>query len=89
MRAFSIVCLVLAIYAIVGTDFFSTVDPENFGSFFVTSFTLFEGFSRSLARSCSHALARALSLNTSSSNTTTFPSGPFPPGQAHKYGLQT
>jgi hypothetical protein len=42
MRAFSIVCLVLALYGIVGTDFFSEVDPENFGSFFVSAFTLFE-----------------------------------------------
>ena len=42
MRAFSIVWIVLAIYGIVGTDFFREVEPESFGSFFVSSFTLFE-----------------------------------------------
>ena len=43
LRAFAIVCLVVAIYAIVGTDFYGSIDPENFGSFFVTAYTLFEG----------------------------------------------
>ena len=41
-RAFSIVLLANSIYAIVGTDFFSQWDPEHFGSFFVSSFTLFD-----------------------------------------------
>jgi hypothetical protein len=78
MRAFSIVCLVLAIYAIVGTDFFNAADPENFGSFFVTSFTLFEGLARSHARSRSHSRSRARALS---------PSTPPPPTQLPRPGL--
>lgn len=42
LRAFAIVWLVMSIYAIVGTDFYGSVEPENFGSFVMTFYTLFE-----------------------------------------------
>ena len=41
-NAFCIVCLVVAIYAIVGVTFFSTVAPHNFSSFFISFFSLFQ-----------------------------------------------
>lgn len=42
LNAFSIVCLVTAIYAIVAVTFFSKVTPELFGSFFISFFSLFQ-----------------------------------------------
>ena len=48
LRAFAIVCLVMSIYAIVGTDFYGSVDPENFGSFVMTFYTLFEAMTFTL-----------------------------------------
>ena len=41
-NAFSIVCLVTAIYAIIAVSFFAEVAPHNFSSFFVAFFSLFQ-----------------------------------------------
>jgi hypothetical protein len=41
-NAFAIVCLVTAIYAIVGTTFFADVHPELFESFFISFFSMFQ-----------------------------------------------
>eukprot|EP00802_Teleaulax_amphioxeia_P004636 Tamp_04640.p1 GENE.Tamp_04640~~Tamp_04640.p1 ORF type:complete len:400 (+),score=66.03 Tamp_04640:358-1557(+) len=43
-NAFSIVCLVTAIYAIIGVTFFSEVAPQNYSSFFISFFSLFQVF---------------------------------------------
>ena len=43
-NAFCIVCLVTAIYSIIATTFYGEVVPENFSSFFVSFYTLFEVF---------------------------------------------
>ena len=41
-NAFIIVCLVTAIYSIIATTFYGEAVPENFSSFFVSFYTLFE-----------------------------------------------
>ena len=41
-NAFAIVCLVTAIYAIIFASFFEEIEPELFGSFFASLFTLFQ-----------------------------------------------
>ena len=42
INAFALVCLVSAIYAIVGVTFFSKHSPENFFDFFTSMFTMFQ-----------------------------------------------
>ena len=42
MNAFSIVCLVTAIYAIVAVNFFRDAAPDNFAYFFLAFFSLFQ-----------------------------------------------
>lgn len=42
INAFLLVCLVTAIYAIVGVTFFSAKSPENFIDFFTAMFTMFQ-----------------------------------------------
>jgi voltage-gated sodium channel len=42
INAFALVCLVTAIYAIVGVTLFSAKDPENFVDFFTAMFTMFQ-----------------------------------------------
>ena len=42
LNAFALVCLVTALYAIVGAEFFQKREPKLFGSFFISFFTLFQ-----------------------------------------------
>ena len=42
LNAFAIVCLVTAIYAIVGVTFFAKIEPDLFASFFLSFFSLFQ-----------------------------------------------
>lgn len=41
-NAFAIVCLVTSIYAIVATSFFAGARPDNYGSFFISFFSMFQ-----------------------------------------------
>ena len=41
-NAFAIVCLVTSIYAIVATSFFAGVQPDHYGSFFISFFSMFQ-----------------------------------------------
>ena len=55
INSFALVCLVTAIYAIVGVTFFSAKSPENFIDFFTAMFTMFQGrHSQKLARYCNN-----------------------------------
>jgi hypothetical protein len=40
--AFAIVCLVTSIYAIVATSFFAGAQPDHYGSFFISFFSMFQ-----------------------------------------------
>ena len=42
INAFALVCLVTAIYAIVGVTLFATKSPDNFFDFFTAMFTMFQ-----------------------------------------------
>ena len=42
LNAFAIVCLVTAIYAIIGVTFFAKIEPDLFASFFISFFSLFQ-----------------------------------------------
>ena len=42
INAFALVCLVTAIYAIVGVTLFANKSPDNFFDFFTAMFTMFQ-----------------------------------------------
>ena len=42
LNAFALVCLIISIYSLMGTTFFSKVMPDQFGDFFSTLFTMFQ-----------------------------------------------